>query len=850
MSPSASNQYAANYDTARYEMPWQVNISAARKKVLEMPVLIWDDKYRTKPGLLVDLCRRVSDAMMINPHLMYADNPNQAYLHDIVKGIIRTADYEAMTKLFGDEGAMPIKDNNFFHKTKETLNSRIINQPNQIGVQQISSVWAEKQILDDSKRGAKIAVQGLLESFMQAGEMGVAPLRDQSVDIPRTKEDWIRFQTGQQQIEDTMHSLLEFIDSKNSFQDLALKALDNKYADNGEFAFINVKNGHVVPEPLDSRQVRILAGKRVETVEDDAVIGVQVNRYMTPTELLTQLGTGRLNYGTGVKGVVAYLNKLFDGKADTVGYDPFMQYWNEMGIITDSWFYEDSNDPKKPYTRQQINWMQGLFYPSMSRTMGLLTNILVQNNYFKMFREKRFMVEKITSTGDRMPATDREIDRYRDERYTCDYDIDFTPLATGDAPKNAKIRTYQRPEIWEFTRIGHSCFIDIGPYKYQPGLGEEESEDDKPHFPVVGQISYEKSMAKLLENDAVRTNVLQMKIDKALASLGYETALVIDDVHGLDPVSYIYNAKESGVIKINSTRYPSGSQAALLHLKEVKLSNLTEQIQIWFNQLRMIEEGANARIGASSQVQGVSQPYDGLRETQINIANQQQLNSRYGYEHNLFMKQVYQRTADIAKFHYAKDNEVRYILATGQQKILKLTSKLRMARFGLAYGNTQEMAKRLELQDAHIQMLMQSGGIDKAGILFEIAGDRNPSRRAARLKEYDDEVQARQAEIDQANQAHQQRMAELELQKQQIPLQIQQNELEFKRWQEQFRAGEKRNQEDFKGEMADIKTANDREQKAIDTENQAAMQQQNQNAQMQQEQMRQQNSTGSSKSNK
>lgn len=827
-----NSQYARNTAVARYEqMPYLTELASSRsqklnQRVLDQPLFYWDDAFLTNRKLLIEFLRQISDSMALSVHpLMGSHNANNVDIYDAVRGKLNKRDYDPLLRLFGEESAVGVKDNHFFHGGEKTLTAQILRQPFDFRAQNISTEFARQSILDDSKKGAEIGVQGMIQQLLAEGEGGVAPLRNPKVKLPRTGGEYLDMLTGQEQVEAIITKLLRHTDRRHDFQDIGRKASYHKFRINAEFAFVDVENGEVIPRILHPMQVRWLAGKAVETLTDPAVLAVQVSDYMTPTELKNRLGT-KLNTGTGIEGVRAYVNMLLDSQGgrsyDLPGYDRHGGYWNEMGQSTGALMGSDARygiTAGRSYTAEQRSWMNALFYPTRQGNR-MLTNLRVERNFFTMQREKRFSVERISRSGQRTPATDRELKNWLTDgqRGVLDYEIDYSPVA-NDTPLTGRdnIKTYTRPEMWAFTRIGHDAFVDIGPYRYQPSFDEDTTDRARTNWPVVAQISYEKSMATLGRNDAVRADVLMQKIDMFMAGLGYEDALVIDDAQQKDPISYRYNAKMSGLIRIDSTKYQMGNPAALKNLSVVKLSNETQQIQELFAMVAQRSSEYRTRIGAGDDVSGMASPYQSGKQQQMNIAGQKLLNVEYNFEHTKFMNALLQCCADVCKFHYAKDEQIT-VLGEREREVLMLTSKLSLADYAIYLQSGQVMADKKQALDQLTSQLMQSGGAEDAEALMQIILSDNPAQGYAEYRKIRAGiVERQQAQAEQQNELAKAQMADNQ-EERKLKITLEQMKIDSAERIQKMKMDEQRERENFKGEMTDIKNNNDRDDTLLDAQ--------------------------------
>lgn len=818
-------QYNRNAELARTE-PFRTNRYMGKKGEQDMPVILWDDIYNKQPGSLINLFRRVSDWMLFNQQMLYDyDNPNQAYLLDVVAGKLRVDDYFTADTLFGEAGPVPTKDNHFFESARSALLGQVLAHPFQFSTKNLNTAFAEKQILENSKQGAKVMMQALIEAAKQKG-MNLDFARDDSVKMPKDEADLLSFMNGQEQIESTVYKLLQHTDYQYSFQNVARKAFDDKFVVNAQFAFVDVVNNEVVPKHYHPDQVRWMASKRIETFEDPNLVAASVMDYMTPTELINQFGVG-LNTGTGVRGLYNYLNNVMKVGRDKIGYSPDGAYWTDEGYA--GWgLGSDLNDLSiRGYTRKQINWMNRAFYPTVAGAGGLLMNILVQRNFVKMVRQQRYKIRRIQDDHSR-PATEKELKFYLENNYDRSLELSFEPIdeKKKESLQGELVKGYYRTEVWAFDRIGHDCFTNVGPYKYQPDPNGEGG--NYTGIPIVAQISYKKSMAKLGEQDAIRVNVLYKAIDEYLVNMGFSEVLIIDDAQGVEPLEYLYNAKKSQFARYDSTLMQPTNQAQQRHLQTIKLSNHTEELRVSFALIREITTGYQTRIGLSPQVQGVSERYEGLKETQLNIANQALLLTETLWEHTQFVNQLLQRAGDILKQLNAVDGYKNIILSDGERELLRLSKDMLLADIDVRLESGQLIENKLKLIQGVVQAMAASGGAKDADAMIAAMTTSNPSEAMARLRKLRESMEETEKARQQATDQQARYLADAENRKQDTLLKreqmITEREIELLR----MKITGKVDEQDAAGQQADIKEQNERERMALDAELEGNNQQPNQ----------------------
>ena len=322
-------------------------------------------------------------------------------------------------------------------------------------------------------------------------------------------------------------------------------------------------------------------------------------------------------------------------------------------------------------------------------------------------------------------------------------------------------------------------------------------------------------MAKLGENDAIRVNILYRAVDEYLINMGISEAIIIDDAQEGLPLEYLYNVKKSGVAKLNSTMMQPSNQAQLRHLQTIKLSNHTDELQVAFNLIRGITTSYETRVGLSPQVQGVSDRYEGLRETQLNIQNQQLLLTKYLHEHNLFMNQLLQGAADIVKNLYAYDGIINIILSDGERELLRLTRKLSLADMDVHLESGQVIENRLKLIQGILQAMAASGGAKEGGALLEASMTRSPAEAQAIYKRLTEQMDKAAQAAAQAQSQQAQLNAQLKMKEMEIEIQKEQMQTDRAVLVQKLKNEEKRQQADDKGELSDIGETNDRQKMVL-----------------------------------
>lgn len=803
--PSLANQFHENSNPFKWNRPVKGSREAKR---IEEPVILYRKEYDTNPALFFDLIKRISDYMLLNGNSLYNfGNENQPYLIDAVAGKLNPKQYHTAENTYGEPGAVPIRDNHFYYSSKSHLLGEVTSHPFKFSSKNVSNQYSRGQIKRRAKNGAKL-VTNLFAEF--AGEQGtdISFAKDPKINMTGSKKDIFDRLNEHEKLDNIIYKLLQDINYRHNFLELSKEAFDTKFDVNAEFASIEVVNGDVRFKHLRPDQVSWIANKRIKTLEDDAVIAACSIDYLSFTEIMNKYGM-ELNTGTGAAGILDAMERIRDKGLGF--YDPdrnyFSEYFHKANRST-SHMYQDDPD-YKPDTWLRINHMNSCFYPFQRTVEGLSYSILEQKNYFKVIVPTRYVVE-----FDGKTINKNLWEKWLRDDFHRDLVPSFTELEIGEkAPKGSFVVDKPKTVLYEATRLGHGTLVNVGEYKYR---AEKSSRGSYLGLPIVAQISYDKSFGLVGYNFAYLTNIMFNRVEEITIGIGLSNALLIDTASGLDPMSFMYNARRSGVALYNSSKMNGANQAASRHLDILKLGNNIEEVQNIMAMIGMMKLLYENMIGSSPQAQGVAQPYSGAKETQLNIANQSLLKQMKFWEHSLFMNQVLQRCADVAKFVFARDEVINVTLSNGEKELLRLSKDLSLADFDIFLESGIDLANKKTKIDQAVASVLASGGIDMIEPLINILITDNPNEAMAIFRENKDKLSAMMAAQQEASQRAAQQQAQLEAQKNQIPIAVQQTRNEGLLNVQAMKMQERSASEDFKGHMSDIKYNQENQNRFVD----------------------------------
>lgn len=697
-----------------------------RPKLVDEPYIVWHDYYKTERGIgqLLRVVQELSDYMLLNKNNLYSqDNPNQRYLIDAVKGKLHKPDYQTAEYTYGDKSNVGLVDNNFYTAAKNKLTTQVFNAPLLFTCNNINPEFINQQAKKAAKTSTKLAANLYAEYAAGAGH-DVSFLQDDSVNMHGSVDEVLKQLNDSEKLEYAIYKLVNDINFRYDLRNIERKCFSNKFDINGEFGFVEVINNDVVPRHLNPEQVTwVSSEKNIENLEHPSVLAVAVNDYLSINQIMNKWSR-KLNNGIGSKGLLETIRKIRAGMLEK--YNPDRNYFSEIYYAN-----ADISDPlyagPKHFDSLSVVDYNNHFYPFVHSEKGLEYSILEQKMYFKMMRDYRYIVlingKRPTESqwrdwqkgnlGRKLVATFEEIPN--DEK----------------APKGAFIKYQSKSELWEATRIGHDSLINLGRYEYDTN---SSGRSNYVGFPVVMQISYEKSLAALGYHLNRLSNILYNRVEELIIAVGHSTAIVFDESIGGNPNSFLYNAKKSGIAYFNSQKAAGNANSKYQHFDMIQLGSSLKDVADILTTIGMLKILYENMIGASPQAQGVAQAYAGLQETQLNIQNQSELAQPYFNDHYLFMNQFLQREADIVKKAFAREDVINVRVTEEISEILKLSADLDTCDpdIRLQYGPDKKGKK--DLINNAVMQLMSAGGVEMLEPLINIFITDNPNEALAILR--------------------------------------------------------------------------------------------------------------------
>jgi hypothetical protein len=806
--PSLSDQYYQN--SLELELQTRPAFGAIRRpKIVDAPSMIWSKEYDTPQGKgkLLRLIQEISDYMLLNQSGIFnPNNPNKREHIDMANGKINMENYHTAEYTYGEKSSIPIRSNNFFYSAKAKLTTQIFSSPFEFTCKNISNEYTIKAAKKAAKTASKIA-GNLFTEYAAASGVDVGFLEDQNISMAGEVDEILSQLKEDEKLEHILYQLIQDINYRHDIRTIERECFESKFACNSEFGMVEVINGEVIPKSLRPEQVLWIAGKEdIKTLEDTSVQAASVVDYLTFTEIIDKYAFN-LNTGTGAIGLLDAIKQLRDGRLQP--YDPqrwyFSEYYNANGLTSD---YSHTREETLPvYSRVDYN---NFFYPFTRNAYKLTHTILEQKIFFKMLVPRKYVVE---ING--KPATDKLFKDWKDNNQNRNLTASFTEIDPDSKPdKGTYTRTLPKVELWEATRLGHGTLIDVGRYKYTTTKGRSNYIG----MPIVMQASRDLSFTALGAWFEERTNILYRALDEILVGLGHSNAIIFDESVGGDPKSFLYNARKSGIAIFNSQRMAGNNPSKFNHMDIMSLgSNMADanNILAMIGMLKIVYENM---VGASPQSQGVAQDYAGLEETRLNIQNQAELAQPKFNEHYLFMNQLLQRIADVAKKEYANDEYKNIRVSKEGSKILKLSSELANTDPDIMLKYGPDLKNKKRFIDNAITQLMSAGGVEFLEPLINMYVTDDPNEALAILRANTARLAEAQAARDKQAAEANRLNAQAQMMKNQIPVDVakvnQETAITTANIREQGREVSDRR----KGEFNDVKHYQDQSNRVLESD--------------------------------
>ncbi len=770
------------------------------------PVLIWDKKYEKNPAAFLELVRRVSDWLLFSGNSVFdREFPNRPDLSEIVRGAIKPIDYHETDYVFGRKSFMPIKDNHFYEGPKNFVLGRNTSIPFKFHTKSVDNEFARELRKQAAQKTAEAIMNVSFDSLAAQGYESAQGLNYKGIDTNQPLNKVLANLNPLEQIEYLVQAILLDLDHRHNFKEISHKCLDNRFDIRSCFAAVGIEYGELVPKHLPPAQVRWIANKPIETFEDPAVLAVGYHSFLNMEEALVKYGAD-LFKSHGVVGLKAAIKKIAEGH--DFNYDPMGRFY-DSGYST----IEELNPEvdENGMTRvKRVDWdghdWAGSFYPLVRSGGVYRAGILEHTFYFKMVKTKRYILK----INGKVVNKKTFLDKLKGD-WESKYEVDVEEIDL-DQKVRPGVETVELPisKMYQGKRLGHSVLMNVKEYEYaNPTNGR------KMGWPLIADISREKSLARVGESYIRRINIIYQRIDEILATMGHSRVVMLDETQESNPVSFLYNMKKTGIARYNSSKSQGGNIMAQRHLQILDLGENAAEVERLMSVAGLFYTLYLNTVGASEQAQGVYQRYAGLQQTQLNIENQNTLLQRQFVELSNFMGELLQRTADVAMKFYADDEERTFVIGKEEQVVLKSVRDMSLMQMNIKLENGLDLAQKKSKIEQAASQVLSSAGVEFLEPFLDIMLQDNVEEGRALLRE----GIAVLKKLELTNQERQ-----LKAQEAQNAIMAQRNELEMSKEKEKtaraIKVQELKNEDSgdarlHEGEMAEYDAQNQRDSEVL-----------------------------------
>lgn len=819
------------------------------KDVINSPDIRWKPEYEKNPKDFLIKLQRLSDYMLFNDASMFGKhNPNSHSLLNIANRSGQDHDeYKTAQYLYGEKDPIPYNDFNFFYSAKSRCVGEVATRPFQFNVKTINTEFTKKMRKKANDLTAEMLMNLVAEYATREQGIDLSFLIDPNFTSNIELNEALQRLNPLQRVEYIVDKLIKDTHYKYNLKELARKCYSDKFDVNAEFAFIDVDDTYDVPEVipryLSPDQVRFITtrpDRKIETLDDPSVIAASVIDYININQIVAKYGRQYLTTGTGIKALTEAVNSITNGK-DWGQYDPnhpyFVEYYNSRGFRSDDChpLMEETGKYYGEYdTMTKVDYMKNIFYPGSMVGSDFTFSTMEQKMFFKVLKEKRYIGEI-----DGKPANKAQIDKWRnnnDNNFAKRIICTFKELGDDEkTPQGYHPVVNLKEELWSAVRLGHGALLDIGPYKWhQP----KEGQRNRINIPIASRISYDKSFAALGDDFRHTVSVAWNRVKSITYFIGRSSAVVLDNSLGMNMASALYNAKVMGLFVVDSNKAKGGGDNILSNkiLSQVPLGNEIQDALNILSYINMLLDMYQSMIGISKAVQGAASPYESSQNLNANLTNQSIMRAGSEFEHDMFLKEVYQKSADLRKnivSKYIKPGEEYNVLLTdGEVETLKIIEELPLAEVNIHIYNGFEARRKAEKLEALAQQAVSAGGVNFSAVA-EIIYTDNSMEHMAIIKRAEEALNKRTEEEQKIRIAEIEQRAKTDQMKAQIPVQVQemksQTDLQLQEMQSadrDVRDYEKGEREYYKAEQKFKEKLLDADIRAAENDNDVQVQQQ------------------------
>lgn len=772
---------------------------------LEFPTILWSEDYDKDPELLNMLVQHISDFMLFNSNVPFDDAKNPSVNIDIFEGNTQSGDlreeFEGLLYTYGEEGPAELNDYKFHRTAFESIEGTLIGMPLKFTMHNVSQAFTDKQLTKMSEKAAAYIRNAAIDAMMQQTGENLEDLKDPDAEAPSTMEELLEELNGSQQLEWVATRLLLNLSRRYNTEDELRKANKDHYVRNCMFAHVDTEGATPQLKYVSPDQVKFISPVAVEDMDDPNIIAWSINNYISLENALRKYGQD-LAEQKSLQDIIDIVVRLRQNSNINGAYDPTRL---ATTYLTEQVQGDHGYSVTIPF--------ESTFFPTSDLTNhNGVCAILEQKIYFKVIKQKKFIVKV---NGKNPTAQERK-------RMKFGITVEGITYKRVDDKYKARPGEYliKKPyeEMWEATRLAHNTIIRVGPYKYQTRY---EKDQNRVFPPVIGLVSHTESLVSVSKSFWKMYNSFMYKADELTKLTGSEDVLMIDKAQSNGDVkSMLYNARKAGFVEFDSTLIQDRENPlAKMHMNKVSFSPSAKSVMNYLEAADAIKRMWGDIVGINAHSLGQASPYDSNGKVNTLIQQASLIMRRYYYEDYTFRKRAYQRYTDIVKkFFGSKNQNISIYWGPQEKEILRVTKDLSTYDMEVYLDmGTKSMEDKAFLENM-ASMALSAGAMDVA-TMAEIRLNENPTEALSIIKSTAKKMEEMQNQRAQQQQQILQEKNQIDkAAKVDVPLQRTQIQSETDKFIAELKEQSKRASDNFKGEMYDIKEANDRQKTLLNAE--------------------------------
>jgi len=346
---------------------------------------------------------------------------------------------------------------------------------------------------------------------------------------------------------------------------------------------------------------------------------------------------------------------------------------------------------------------------------------------------------------------------------------------TYKAKKGEKIIMKPITEIRQGILIGHDMLLDWGVKPNQLRYEENYANTSMDFFGAIkGNLNGTTlSVVDSLKNVQILYNITMYQIELAMARSGGKSIVydVSQKPKNISLKDVFYHAKNSGLILINNKA--EGMQTNGFNQFQQVDFTLSQSVSQMINLKMMLEETADRLTGISASRAGVQKSGDLVGVTERNVMQSTLITAPLFDIHYRLVGDVLQGLAGLMKTAWGKEGRMANVFGDMGMQTFKIDKSIALDEYGIFIENSGKEVQRKQEMMGLLERFSSSGNIDPLAIIKAVNAEGS-SEVESILTEGLEAMQKQTNEFKDREIAAQEQANEIEGQKIQIPIQIQQ----------------------------------------------------------------------------